>query len=58
MCDHLGVPEHHELNPFSGNPSNPFSGSNCNGRDAHGQQTTSFTTEYDQGYQRSSGPRR
>lgn len=40
--------EHHELNPF-GNP-NSFA---QNGSEAYGQESTSFTGDYDHGYQQS-----
>lgn len=40
--------EHHELNPF-GNPNSFVQ----NGSEAYGQESTSFTGDYDQGYQQS-----
>lgn len=46
----IGAREHHELNPFAN--ANPFANG---GGEGLGQQTTSFTGEYDQGYQQSGG---
>lgn len=53
FSDEMQMPqklEHHELNPFGA--TNPFNQS-ANGSESHENECTSFTNNYEQGYQRS-----